>query len=179
MRRLLFACAGLIASAAMGIPATVQAASASCQVTGHMVEGDFTAIQRDSYVGNNEIVNFTHPIYLTGGLSGTGFDHERSWGSGVTGDFTSHSDVLFDPSTGYGPITVHCADGTTRTGGLEINFLATGNFFANGGLGDFNAHFDVVGSSGALAGTTGHGTMSGVPGVPGGNGDFSATLQLR
>jgi hypothetical protein len=182
MKRFVFACAGLLSAAAMAVPAAAQAAPTTCQVTGHMLEGDFDpGSDVTTYPGgNNEIDNFTHPIYLTGGLSGTGFDQERSWGNFVNGDFTSHDDVTFDPSaaTYATPMTVTCADGTTRTGNLEINFLAQGSFVTNGGLGSFHATFQVVHSSGGLAGTTGQGSMTGQPGVPGGNGDYTATLQL-
>jgi hypothetical protein len=147
-----------------------------------MYEDDYTAIQSDTWTGapvngfpgTNEIQIFTHPIEVTGGLSGTGFDQERAWFDAHNFDFTSHDDVTWDPSSSYGPMTVTCPDGTTRTGGLEINFLATGNYIANA----FTATYQIVGSSGGLAGTTGSGKMTGEPGVPGGNGTYTGTVHL-
>jgi hypothetical protein len=58
------------------------------------------------------------------------------------------------------------------TGGLDLNFNARVDFVTN----SFTGHFEVIGSSGGLAGTHGHGTVSGEPGVPGGNGPYNGTL---
>jgi hypothetical protein len=183
-KRFLVITAVLLAAAAMTAPGAAQAASGtSCQVSGRMLEDDFTSVESDTWTGapvngfpgTNEIQTFTHPIELSGGIEGTGVDHERAWFNARTFDFTSHDKVTFDASTGYGPATVTCADGSTETGGLVVNFIATGNYVANA----FEAHFQIVGSSGALNTTTGDGTMSGEPGVPGGNGDYTASLQLR
>src|SRR5581483_3314282 len=98
---------------------------------------------------------------LAGGISGRGYDQERAWGNVRTGDFTSHDKVTFgsfsdpaDSSVQYTPATSTCPDGTSRTGGLEINFIATGNYLTNGGAGSFTGHFEIVGSSGGLDGTT-------------------------
>jgi hypothetical protein len=176
--------AGLLAAVAAVLPAGAQAAPGkSCQVTGSMLEGDFTTIESDiwhgapvnGFPGTTEVQTFTHPIFLSGGVSGTGFDQERAWFNARTFDFTSHDRITVDTSTGYGPATVTCPDGTRRTGGIVINFLATGNYTAN----SFRAHFEIVGSSGGLNGTTGNGTMSGEPGVPGGNGTYTASVQVR
>jgi hypothetical protein len=184
LKRLPLITAGLLAAVAVVLPAGAQAApGTSCQVTGTMLEGDFTAVQGDNwngapvngFPGTTEVQTFTHPIYLTGGISGTGFDQERAWFNARTFDFTSHDKVTFDSSTGYGPATVTCPDGTSRSGGIEVNFLATGNYIAN----SFDAHFQIVGSSGGLNGTTGSGTMTGEPGVPGGNGTYTASVHLR
>jgi len=188
----LLASAGAIASFFV-LPAGAQAANTNCPVSGTILENDFTAIQSDNWngpplnsdlfgslPGTVEIVQFTHPITLTGGIAGVGFDQERAWAQYKTNDFTSHDKVAFDPAAGSGTpattrATVSCPDGTTRTGGLTINFIATGNYAANA----FTAHFEVIGSSGGLAGTTGNGTVTGEPGVPGGNGPYSGTLHLR
>jgi len=184
LKRLLLSTAGLLATAAAILPVGAQAASGtSCQVTGTMLEGDFTTMESDTWTGapvngfpgTIEIQTFTHPITLSGGISGTGFDQERAWFNARTFDFTSHDNVVFDPSTAYGPATVTCPDGTSKTGGLVVNFDATGNYIGN----FFNAHFEIVGSSAGLDGTTGNGTVSGEPGVPGGNGPYTGSVQLR
>lgn len=181
LKRCVLASAGLLAACALALPAGAQAASGtSCQVTGTMAElGPLNFLSQDIR-GNNEIDRLTHPIALTGGISGTGFDQERSWASGVTGDFTTHDIVTFASSLGdpFTDATVTCGD-KTLTGGLEVNFLGTGNGFANNGQGAFTAHFEIIGSSGDLAGTTGEGTMSGVPGYDSGYGTYVGTLHLR
>ena len=138
----LLASAGAIASFFV-LPAGAQAANTNCPVSGTILENDFTAIQSDNWngpplnsdlfgslPGTVEIVQFTHPITLSGGISGTGFDQERAWFNARTFDFTSHDNVVFDPSTAYGPATVTCPDGTSKTGGLVVNFDATGNYIA-------------------------------------------------
>lgn len=183
-KRVLLAAAGLLAAAATAVPGAAQAASGqTCQVTGGMLEGDFTSAPGDTwegapvngFPGTVDIQRFTHPLYITGGISGAAFDEERAWFQARTFDFTSHDVVTWGPGSPYGDVTITCPDGTTRSGGLVINFLATGNYLTN----SFTAHFEIVGSSGGLAGTTGNGTMTGEPGVPGGNGTYTATIHLR
>jgi hypothetical protein len=174
LKRLALASAGLLAAVPAAVPAAAQAGSGTtCQLTGTMQEQGPLNFQSQRLAGNNEIDSLTHPILLQGAVSGTGFDQERSWGSGVTGDFTSHDVVTFDSSLGspFTDATVSCG-AKTVTGGLKFNFLATGNT-------TFTAHFDVVGGSGALAGTTGSGTMTGVPGYDSGTGTYVMTLHLR
>jgi hypothetical protein len=173
LKRFALAGAGLLAAGAVALPAGAQAAGTSCQVTGTMLEEGPLNIQSDTFPGGvNEVVRLTHPILLTGGISGNGLDQEFTVGSGITGHFISHDAVNFDSSLGdpYTAATVTCGD-KALTGGLKFNFLATGSD-------TFIAHFQIVGSSGDLAGTTGNGTMSGVPGFEGGNGTYVANLQL-
>lgn len=199
LKRFALASAGFLAAGAVALPAAAQASGTTCQVSGTMLEEGPLNIQSDTFPGgHNEKVSLTHPIVLTGGISGTGFDQESTVGSGVTGHFISHDIVTFDslgpigsddstdypsdpneppePSpdsdpTSYTPATVTCGD-TSLTGELKFNFLA------NGSGDSFTAHFEIVGSGGDLAGTTGNGTMTGEPGFDGGNGTYVGTLHL-
>jgi hypothetical protein len=145
--------------------AAAQAAPA-CDIHGTILEGDLSGPENITVHGNTVIDEFTHPIFFDGSMSGVGIAEERNVIHLQNGTADVHARIAF---TGV----VTCADGRVLgTGGLEINFNATADFAAN----SFTGHFQVIGSSGGLAGTNGNGTLSGVPGVPGGNGPYDGTL---
>jgi hypothetical protein len=109
---------------------------------------------------------FTHPIFFDGNLSGIGVAEERQVFHVQNNTADVQAKIAF---TG----TATCADGRVLgTGGLEFNFNARVSFVTN----SFTGHFEVIGSSGGLAGTRGNGTVTGEPGVPGGNGPYDGTL---
>jgi hypothetical protein len=109
------------------------------------------------------------PSCFSGGLSGTSISTEHTV---LRPDlsFETHNSIDF---TG----TVTTNDGTVLgTGTLLINFDATGSFVPDPG--SFAAHFEIVGSGGGLAGLHGNGTVTGVPGVPGGNRTATGTVHF-
>jgi len=139
----------------------------SCAVQGHLTEGDTNNLVTVIH-GNTEIDTFTHPIYFDGAFSPVGIAQERD----VT-DLTTFVSQVSATIVYAG--RVRCDNGdVSRFGVLEIKFLATASFDTNSFVGTFR----IIGSAGGLAGTSGHGTVSGVPGVPGGNGPFVGTLHL-
>jgi hypothetical protein len=164
LTRLLGVVAAVLACAVL--PSAAQAASAPpCQVHGTILEGDITA-ESVSFHGNTAIGVFTHPIFFDGNLSGVGIAKERDVVHLQNDAIDVHARVAFTGS-------VTCADGRVLgAGGLVLNFNAIADFPTS-----FTAHFQVIGSSGGLAGTQGSGTVSGVPGVPGGNGPYDGTLR--
>lgn len=151
---------GYVATAAQADPAP------PCQIHGTVLEGDITTLQSVTVHGNTEIDVFTHPIFFDGNLSGTGIAEERDVDHLQNNTVDVQAKIAF---TG----TATCADGRVLgTGGLEINFNARASFVTN----SFTGTFEIIGSSGGLAGTHGDGTVTGVPGVPGGNGPYDGTL---
>jgi hypothetical protein len=161
------AAAVLLACCLVAGPAQARA-SRPCHVQGTILEGDIVDLDTLTFAvhGNTEVDTFEHPIFFDGNLTGVGNAQERVVAHNQNGAFEVHDRVAFQG-------TATCTDGRVLgAGGLDINFVATGSFVTN----QFTAHFEVIGSSGGLAGTTGSGTVSGVPGVPGGNGPYDATL---
>ncbi len=161
--RLLGVVVAVLACAAL--PSAAEAASAPpCKVHGTILEGDITA-ESVSFHGNTAIGVFTHPIFFDGSLSGVGIAEERDVVHLQNDAIDVHARVAF---TG----TVKCVDGRVLgAGGLVLNFNAVADSTS------FAAHFQVIRSSGGLAGTQGSGTVTGVPGVPGGNGPYDGTLR--
>jgi hypothetical protein len=121
--------------------------------------------------GNTEIDTFTHPIIFEGAFRappGVAIAQERDVTNLVTGVSKVHATIAYAGS-------VTCDDGRVLgIGGVVINLVATADFNTNSVTG----RFQIVGSSGALEGTHGHGTLTGVPGVPGGNGPYVGALHL-
>jgi hypothetical protein len=155
----------LAAAALAVLPAAAQAAPA-CHIHGTILEGEITTIESEAAHGNTEVAVFTHPIFLDGNLSGVGIAEERNVFHVQSNTADVQAKIAF---TG----TATCDDGRVLgTGGLDLNFNARVDFVTN----SFTGHFEVIGSSGGLAGTHGHGTVSGEPGVPGGNGPYNGTL---
>jgi hypothetical protein len=154
-----------LASCALFTSAAQAASTPPCQIHGTILEGDVPGSEDISVHGNTVIDQFTHPIFFDGNLSGVGIAEERNVIHLQNNAVEVHARVAFTGS-------VTCADGRVLgAGGLELNFNATVDFPTS-----FAAHFQVIGSSGGLAGVHGNGTVSGVPGVPGGNGPYDGTL---
>jgi hypothetical protein len=109
---------------------------------------------------------FTHPVFLDGNLSGVGIAEERNVFHVQSNTADVRAEIAF---TG----AATCEDGRVLgAGGLELKFNARVSFVTNSVTGDF----EVIGSSGELAGTHGHGTVTGEPGIPGGKGRYDGTL---
>jgi hypothetical protein len=139
----------------------------ACPIHGHVTEGDTTDLVTVTH-GNTQIDTFTHPLYFDGAFSPVGAAQERDVTNLLTGIAKVHVRISYSGS-------VRCDDGRVLgVGGLEINFVATANFVTN----TFAGRFQIIGSSGGLEGTHGHGVITGVPGVPGGNGPYIGTLHL-
>lgn len=140
---------------------------AACPIHGHLTEGDTTNLVTVTH-GNTQIDTFTHPIFFDGGFAPVGTAQERDVTDLQTLVSKVHARIAYT-----GP--VKCDDGRVLgVGGLEINFVATASFVTN----TFTGRFQIIGSSGGLDGTHGHGTVTGVPGVPGGNGPYVGTLHV-
>lgn len=140
---------------------------AACSIHGHFTEGDTNNLVTVIH-GNTQIDTFTHPIYFDGAFSPVGTAQERDVTNLTTLETKVHATIAYTGSA-------TCDDGRVLgVGGLEINFVAQANLVANSVTG----RFQIIGSSGGLEGTHGHGTVTGVPGVPGGNGPYVGTLHL-
>jgi hypothetical protein len=164
----MLAAAAALASCGLIVVAAQAGASTPCHIHGTILEGDIVDFGTLTVAihGNTEIDTFEHPIFFDGNLTGVGDAQERVVAHNQNGTFEVHDRVAFQG-------TATCTDGRVLgAGGLDFNFVATGSFVDNA----FKAHFEVIGSSGGLAGTQGNGTISGVPGVPGGNGPYDGTL---
>lgn len=147
------------------------ASAAPCHVSGTFLEDAIPpgGLVSDAVHGNTEITRFNHPIDLSGSMSGTGNAQEQSVVHLQNGAFEAHLTYAFEG-------TVTCeGSSTARSGGLVINFNAHGNYFPDPG--HFTATFEIIGSSGGLTGTHGGGTVTGIPGVPGGTGPYDGILR--
>jgi hypothetical protein len=143
------------------------------------ISGQFQEIGPDNFISVNPTPDFlyigydVHPIVFTGSLTGTSssLEHtaERPNFTFETHNIETFSDVVVRDTSGN----------RVGEGGLVINFNATGYFTLNqdGSLGGaLKGVWQIVSSSGGLAGLQGSGKVTGAPGSTTGYGTYAGTV---